>query len=314
MEQRGFRFTPKEVAVLIIGTALALGSFRSDDPWLVVSMLILSWGAFVYICAFHEGSPRARWASALAITAILAAISIRLFWAAVSEGLDTFRAWISGPHGHWFDRFTGALFLILFAVLAGTVWMPLKKWLLSLRVKAPKGVLDYQLDIDNAMRDLPPIAARLLEVVASVAPLIDKHSAALEHVHTTGQRLRVAKNAAATLDRCSRRLDRIMVEFSEQMELLAEGLNGWSQWLERAHPSKASVVNAEGITNFRDILITTNDKLCGYMSTITKTKGLASTLNAAIDRHLQSVGTIVDTYSRLRVSCEEALKIIDGLS
>jgi hypothetical protein len=49
-QKTGLKITRKEGLLLLAGTALALGSFKSDDPWVVIPMLSVSGVVFVYLC------------------------------------------------------------------------------------------------------------------------------------------------------------------------------------------------------------------------------------------------------------------------
>jgi hypothetical protein len=74
---RGFHLSLKEVLVIVASTALALGSFGSNDPYVVIPMLIISGVAFVALCVGHQGSPRWRTTSAIFILIVLAFIGWR---------------------------------------------------------------------------------------------------------------------------------------------------------------------------------------------------------------------------------------------
>ena len=81
MESKGggarFRFSLKEVLVVIASTALALGSFRSGDPWVVIPMLLISGGAFIALCIWHEGKPVSRICTVILILIALGFIGWR---------------------------------------------------------------------------------------------------------------------------------------------------------------------------------------------------------------------------------------------
>ena len=63
--------------MIVAGTALALGSFKSDDPWVVIPMLAISGFAFVCLCIWHEGSRLARAGVALLLVVLLTFIGWR---------------------------------------------------------------------------------------------------------------------------------------------------------------------------------------------------------------------------------------------
>jgi hypothetical protein len=78
-------FTKKEIAMAVIATALGIGGIRADDPWIVGTMLAVSWCAFIYICKIHRGSMFPRVVCGLIITAIFLSIGVRVFWSSRPE-------------------------------------------------------------------------------------------------------------------------------------------------------------------------------------------------------------------------------------
>lgn len=74
-----FRFSPKEIAMSLIATFLAVGGFASDDPWIVVPCLVFSWIVFAYVCVKHSGAVLSR-AMVFALGSIfLICLGIRLY-------------------------------------------------------------------------------------------------------------------------------------------------------------------------------------------------------------------------------------------
>jgi hypothetical protein len=76
-DDRGFKVTLKEGLLILAGTALALGSFRSDDPWIVVPMLAISAVAFVWLCLGHRGPWKWRISAAALVLCVLVFIGWR---------------------------------------------------------------------------------------------------------------------------------------------------------------------------------------------------------------------------------------------
>jgi hypothetical protein len=74
--KRGFKITLKEGLLILAGTALALGSFKSDDAWVVIPMLSLSGVAFVWLCLGHQGI----WAWKIMAAVLTVAILFYIGW------------------------------------------------------------------------------------------------------------------------------------------------------------------------------------------------------------------------------------------
>ena len=62
--------------MILAGTALALGSFRSDDPLVVIPMLIISGIAFAGLCIWHEGGRIPR----IAVGAVIVVALVFIGW------------------------------------------------------------------------------------------------------------------------------------------------------------------------------------------------------------------------------------------
>lgn len=73
----GIRLSFKEGLLLTIGTALALGSFKTGDPWVVVPMLSIAAIAFVIICVIHPGRRLYRSVFGAAVLLVLSFIGWR---------------------------------------------------------------------------------------------------------------------------------------------------------------------------------------------------------------------------------------------
>ena len=72
-----FRLTRKEAVMLCFGTALTLGSFKPNDPWVVIPMLGLAEASFIMFCVWHNGRIWWRVVMASALLVILAFIGWR---------------------------------------------------------------------------------------------------------------------------------------------------------------------------------------------------------------------------------------------
>jgi hypothetical protein len=74
------QLTAKEVLLLIPAILLALAGLRADDPFILVPSLLLSWAAFMWICAIHTGSRKWRALTAFVITAGFCFIGARFYY------------------------------------------------------------------------------------------------------------------------------------------------------------------------------------------------------------------------------------------
>jgi hypothetical protein len=72
-------FNGKEIIVLVIGTALAFASFKTNDPVIFFPCIGASWAAFVYICATHPGPLLLRVLIAVSISCVFVFVSFRIY-------------------------------------------------------------------------------------------------------------------------------------------------------------------------------------------------------------------------------------------
>src|SRR5579859_331792 len=68
-EGQGMRFSPKEIAVIVIATVLAFAGLFVEDLRIVFLCLGVSWAAFIYLCVEHPGSYFWRVSVAILVTA-----------------------------------------------------------------------------------------------------------------------------------------------------------------------------------------------------------------------------------------------------
>lgn len=76
-EPNSHRLILKEKLLLIIATPLALASLVPDDPWVCISMLIVSGIAFVSLCKWHAGGWIPRTVTAVILVGILVFVGRR---------------------------------------------------------------------------------------------------------------------------------------------------------------------------------------------------------------------------------------------
>jgi hypothetical protein len=219
--------------------------------------------------------------------------------------------------GAWMDRILGVIVGIVFVPLSvfALKLVRLKRGTAQALLEIPKGFLDYKLDAELAMLALPAILAKLTAIMNEVARSTDEHTGALQRASSTSQQLKVSEAASSSLDKYSVRADRVRVKYVEAGELLADGLSGWSKWIEESRPSKSSFAGfPEAMREFGSGLNGSNNKMRDYIATMEHGKGASRLLDAAIDRHIRPLQVILDTNRRIHAACTESLRILDGLA
>jgi hypothetical protein len=220
-------------------------------------------------------------------------------------------------HGPWMDRAVGAiggLIFVPFAVFA-VRFVRIKRGNIDALLLAPKGFLDYKVDAEGAILEMPSVLVRLTKIMQKIEPSIDIHTGALQRASTASQQLRVSKDASLSFDKWSIRVERIQVKYAKMGELLSDGLSGWSRWIEASHPSKASVGSfPESMREFIGVLNKSNDSLMTYITILESGKGMSRILDSAIDRHVSPLRAIFEINWRIHNTCNESLRILDELT
>jgi len=137
----------------------------------------------------------------------------------------------------------------------------------------------------------------------------------LQNAGSTSSQLRVIGQVASQLDRQSARAELICVKFVKTGYSLSDGLRGWSNWLRETSPDKAALGAQfdENLRNFIGTLDTSNNQLREYIKTMQNVKGVASTMDTALNRHIRALQVILDTNVNIHNACSQTLTVIEGL-
>lgn len=218
------------------------------------------------------------------------------------------------------NRVIGALIAALSISIISSLIAVLRQCVLWIRnrphgLSPKKGFLDHKLDAEAAMLALPAITAKLAAIMNDVGTAIDQHTNDLQRASSTAQHLKVSEAASRSLDKYSARVDRARIKYVQIGDSLSLGLNGWSKWIEEAHPSKAGFADfPESLRGFIPAIDQSNNQLRTYIATTGNIRGISSALNAAVDRHVISWEEILNTNLRIHAACCETLRVIDSLT
>jgi len=104
--------------------------------------------------------------------------------------VSLFAGWLVGPHGRWFHKVLGGVYVLAAAFIALLIAAAVKL-LKRKETKGQKGFLDYKLDTETAMLAMPRILEKLTNIMTEVGPALNKHTAALLRSTSTAGQLRV---------------------------------------------------------------------------------------------------------------------------
>jgi hypothetical protein len=240
--------------------------------------------------------------------------------AAVVLVLGIIWAWKRHLDAVWFNRVVGALataFSIALILVLIVVLREVVAWIRDhRRVLVPeKGFLDHRLDAERAILALPASMAKLTAIMKEVGSAMEKHTNSLQAAGSTAQQIKVSEAASRSLDKYSARVDRVAVKYARIGGSLSLGLSGWSKWIENTRPSKVSFADfPQSLSEFIPVMDRSNDNMRTYIATVRNMRGVSSALNAAVDRHINSLVAIFNTNVSIHTACCETLKIIESLA
>jgi hypothetical protein len=283
--------------------------------WQICAKAYVVAGAF-FVAGIKWTRLKASLGIKVSLVIALAAFGLLNYWAGNPVGRYGSAVWVwwNGPHRRWFDRFSGALYLLVILVvlmLALGVILRLRQRPIN---QAPKGFLEYKLDAEVALSKMPAILAGLTAIMTEVGPSMEQHSEALAKGTTTAQHLKVSREASSSLDKYSSRLSRASVKYIRVGETFCTGLTGWSSWIEATRPSGLDPAFHAAMIEFGKTLHTSTEQMRGYVVSIGHMKGISRTLDAAAERHISALNPILGMTLRIKAACANSLRILEGLS
>ena len=317
------------LGAIVPGIFLAVGVGMLTVDWFPGNLLIAQVSLTIAIVLFvtkaighaieSEGSRISRSLFAF----FLSLVSIAIWWQAITSiqqhktnpsGLLPSLAFFEKP---WIEHISwmciGMLILILLR------WVALASVSISKRAKqeqvSAKGFLDFKLQAELAMSDLPRALEPITAISVQVGRAIQKQALEVKRAASmsTRRQIRVTKVAAMRLDKYSRGLNRKCSRLEQIGSSLQEGLLGWYTW---AHNQEASrIALSQATPSLRRLCesITTAIKTTeAFIASLEATKGVSRDMNEALERHIQVVWRIRNANSNIASACLKALQIADG--
>jgi uncharacterized protein YoxC len=304
------------------GIAVAIVLFLiPKTPPVVVSSLVLMFGLLIHpICHFWwiEDKPWRRWAATALLVVALWYLG-KAAWPLESSAsqphfINTFRHWLYGPHGRWFDKVIGAVYALAF-IFVLLFLAALAHAVRKQKPKVGKGFLDYKLQAEIAIMAMPPILVRLNVLADEVNQSVDSLTAAFNRsAGSTAKALDASKASASSLDRYSSQMRRVHAQFGREGRLFAEGLRGWFAWIQKMQPPKSDMVPfADMLRGVKQSLDGAIEHLGGAIIAMSNAKGAFSVLDAALDRQIEVRKMILETCTEISQGCATALTVCDAL-
>jgi hypothetical protein len=236
----------------------------------------------------------------------------------VSKQIPTFgrvvavgkRVWISthSPAAHLFEAATaGALSMLFLLLLIGVVVAAVKSQ--KSRPNGAKGFLDYKLETETAIGELPQKMVPITAIIGEVGIMLGKAAKNTNSTPSSETRahLRAITVLSHRLDGLTRRLVVHCNSLESTAQRYSEGVTGWSAWIEQqAGQSDASKLLLSSSSQFGQSILGAMHQTDEYLKGLDSIRGVSQALNGAVERHVLQI-------IRVRATLQELLKCSDSV-
>lgn len=226
-----------------------------------------------------------------------------LFGTLVSHGAPT-----------WRERIIGAALLgvLLLAFRGATVLI--KKRGLKNGHAGPKGFLDYRFQAETAITKLPQTLEKLTGIMGNVGPLLHRQVTKAQRKSELREQLGVIRRTAINLDRLSKQMDRVGARHKLTGDSLAEGMNGWFEWISKNENAAAHVGQfMPQLRQLTESIKKANSQTQEYISIMKTSTGAYSQLDLSIYRHIKSVESVLETNQTIFHACDNVIRLFTPL-
>jgi hypothetical protein len=210
----------------------------------------------------------------------------------------------------WRDRIIGAVaFGVLLIVVRGA-----RRFIKRHGVKdgphGPKGFLDYRFQAETSLTKLPKTLGELTRIMGNVGPLIQRQMTKAQRKSELREQLGIIRRTASSLDRLSTQMDRVGARHKITGDSLAEGMNGWFEWISKTENGAAHVGQfMPQLKQFAESIKTANSQTQEYIAVMKGNTGAYRQLDVSIYRHVRSVESVLETNQTIFNACDNVLRL-----
>lgn len=292
--------------------ALAWEEVRGHEHRRGISILILCFGAAAFFASLLWIGHRyehVREASGQAPLGIIGPAAT-WGWLLLRGTVHRVVAWSYFRPGAWF---------LLGAAFIATVKLMLKigRYITGRRTSfspstVERGFLDYKLEAEQAMAQLPRILSALTKIMDDVGSSLQHHTRRLRGTSgSTALGVKRIRKAADSLNMYSRQLDKWGAKLDCEGNRIVEGFSGYLPWLGKQQDKSPAATLAQLLRQLIQSMNTTVAALDSYLSAADSNRGVSRDLNLAVDTHCQSIRRIRNTTIRIIQSCTDNLNILE---
>jgi len=179
--------------------------------------------------------------------------------------------------------------------------------------KTDKGFLDYKLQAENAVTELPRVLDGLTQIMGRVSSMIGGQAPAMHAAlsRPTKVQIHVVAEVARKLDAYSQQMEKRCVRLEAIGRALSEGMSGWFGWMkgrvDLTSEAAPLVAVLEGAATTIGQTINHEEK---YIESLSSSIGVSQDMNSALDRHIAVNQRVRDASATIAGSCRNALDIL----
>lgn len=202
----------------------------------------------------------------------------------------------------------GVLFTLTALLLIGLIVAAVKRR--KGYISANKGFLDFKLDAEVAIAELPLRLLPISDVIDEVGQMFVAQTAIIVSapVSETRTHLRNVRNTSRKLNKSTRKLRGLRRRLEETARRLNDGVTGWSLWMAQQERGSGVEVFVTAISGFVKGNIYAIEGTSRYLEQLDGMRGVSQHFNEALGAHRLEVELIRDVLKDMSVSSSAALQ------
>ncbi|MHB1959754.1 MAG: hypothetical protein ACYCO5_12055 [Acidobacteriaceae bacterium] len=181
------------------------------------------------------------------------------------------------------------------------------------KVNADKGFLDYRMQAEEAMTELPLAMASITKIILQAGKSTESQTVRVQSVSNSSARIqrRVIGRGARMLNYYSLQIDAKCARLEKIGNSLTEGQLGWFTWVKsQGNYNTELLALRQQMLIFSDTMGETIKSSNEYLDTIQSMRGVSQDLNAAVDAYAGSIRRVRDINMKILNSCLNTLNML----
>ena len=178
-----------------------------------------------------------------------------------------------------------------------------------------KGFLDYKLQAERSMAQLPIEVGAITSIVADVGKAMEQQTKKMTtaRLQPTRKQMQLVAQTARLLDGCTRGIEAKGRRLEDIATSLNEGLTGWLRWMHGQPNGKETISPLlSAMKTHVEILRASDVTSDGYLIALKGMRGVSQHLTIAIDAYLASFERIRKVNAGIADSSEAVIRLFDA--